>query len=71
MIEFLHAADLYLASCNAALHANQYEVVCAAKYRPGDPFWDPNDPECEDIEGGEYLDSCKAGKDPKGRGADE
>lgn len=36
-------------------------------YAPGDVEWDAEADDWEDVEGGGYIDSSKAGRDPHGR----
>ena len=66
MIELLAAAEIYLASCTCATNPTQFE--CVMVYRAGDPDWDSEAPDADDVEGGGYIDSSKAARDPMDRG---
>ena len=64
MIEILQAAEIYLASCTTALHADKYEIVCEAKYKAGDKEWDAEADDYDDVDGMGYMQSSKVAKEP-------
>ena len=67
MIDLLLAAEIYLASCTCATNPNQFQ--CVMVYKAGDPLWDESWPD-EELEGGAYVDSSKAARDPHDRAGD-
>ena len=57
----------YLGSVEAAHDAPALYKNSECSYRPGDPGWASEAEDADDIEGGGYLDSSKAARDPKDR----
>ncbi len=40
-------------------------------YKAGDPKWDSEAEDADDVEGGGYIDTSKAARDPKNRVRDD
>ncbi len=57
----------YLTSMLLALHP--FEIPYG--YKAGDPKWDSEAEDAEDVEGGGYIDTSKVARDPKNRTRDE